>query len=189
MFWGWGEMGLFYLLEWSLIPLYHVVLDAGSGFTSLDRYPVARGSHHPKSQDASVYMDVNWEDPQNSSLNSTTPGPLTSAWPSGRHKFTRQTHFCSPGFCALQAAASVAGGHAAVFCHLCHCWCFGGIWDKSEWISPALRWQDKNTSHKKQISVCSTANANCFSSEDRGEKRVRKAGHTLRQRNSLYHCW
>lgn len=77
MFWGWGGMGLFYLLEWSLIPLYHVVLDAGSGFTSLDRYPVARGSRHPKSQDASVYMDVNWEDPQNSSLNSTTPGPLT----------------------------------------------------------------------------------------------------------------
>lgn len=51
----------------------------------------------------------------------------------------------------------------------CHCWRFGGVWDKSEWISPVLRWQDKNTFHKKQISVCSTANANCFSSEGRGE--------------------
>lgn len=44
-----GLGGFFFTCEkWSLIALYHVVLDAGSGFTSLDRYPMARGSSSPK---------------------------------------------------------------------------------------------------------------------------------------------
>lgn len=49
---------------------------------------MGKGSHHPKSQDASAYVDANWENPRNLSLNSTTPGPLNSARPSGRQKLT-----------------------------------------------------------------------------------------------------
>lgn len=47
------------------------------------------------------------------------------------------------------------------------------------WNTTAPRWQDENTSHKKQISVCSMANANCFGSEDRGENWIKKGDETL----------
>lgn len=89
---------------------------------------MARGSCHHKSQNGSVCMDVNWEDPQNSSHHPRTTELSMAFRKAEAHKVDTFVLF-SFSFCALLAAVSVASGRAAVLCHLCH---FRGIWDKSE---------------------------------------------------------
>ena len=56
--------------------------------------------------------------------NSVIPGPLNSAWLSGKQKLQARINFCSLVLCVLEAAVSAASVRAVHFFHLHHCWCF-----------------------------------------------------------------